>query len=91
MLAAELTRSAKLYDEVLVVVGERTRAVLAGLAEDLPDAVCWSAPNAAIEKDEVTVSSPTSAATRKWTVNGWSDVVGAELLPKLGQGPGEQP
>ncbi|MBB4745274.1 anti-sigma regulatory factor (Ser/Thr protein kinase) [Actinoplanes octamycinicus] len=43
MLAAELNRSAKRYDEVLVVVGERTRAVLAGLAGDLPDAVCWGA------------------------------------------------
>jgi anti-sigma regulatory factor (Ser/Thr protein kinase) len=43
MLAAELTRSAKLYDEVLVVVGERTRAVLAGLVGDLPHTVCWGA------------------------------------------------
>ncbi len=45
MLAAELTRSAKLYDEVLVVVGERARAVLADLAEDLPDSVCWRTPD----------------------------------------------
>lgn len=43
MLATELTRSAKLYDEVLVVVGERTRALLAGLVGDLPAAVCWGA------------------------------------------------
>ncbi|GAA0453011.1 hypothetical protein Aca07nite_68020 [Actinoplanes capillaceus] len=50
MLAAELTRSAKLYDEVLVVAGERTRAVLAGLAEDLPDAVCWDAPDGSCQR-----------------------------------------
>ncbi|MEU8663951.1 MEDS domain-containing protein, partial [Actinoplanes philippinensis] len=43
MLAAELTRAAKVDDEVLVVVGERTRAMLAGLAGDLSDAVCWGA------------------------------------------------
>ncbi|WP_433790772.1 ATP-binding protein [Actinoplanes sp. CA-252034] len=50
MLAAEVARSAKLYDEVLVVVGERTRAVLADLAGDLPAVVRWCAPDASCQR-----------------------------------------
>ncbi|GIF41759.1 ATP-binding protein [Actinoplanes xinjiangensis] len=46
VLATELVRSAKLYDEVLVVVGEHTRDVLTGRLEDLPARVRWRAPNA---------------------------------------------
>ncbi|GIE28515.1 hypothetical protein Ait01nite_015600 [Actinoplanes italicus] len=45
VLAAELMRSAKLYDEVRVVVGERTRAALTDLTVDLPATICWGAPD----------------------------------------------
>lgn len=45
VLAAELASSAKLYDEVLVVAGERTRAVLTDVAGDLPATVCWRSPD----------------------------------------------
>jgi len=45
VLGPELHRSAKLYDEVLLVVGERTRAALAPSAADVPgDVLNWVDP-----------------------------------------------
>lgn len=44
MLAVELARSAKLCDEVLVVVGEPTRAALTERAGEPPAAVSWGDP-----------------------------------------------
>ncbi|MEU4690501.1 ATP-binding protein [Actinoplanes sp. NPDC023714] len=45
-LGPELRRSAAIYDEVLVVVGDRTRHVLADAAGDLPPRVRWGEPGA---------------------------------------------
>lgn len=44
VLAAELTRSAQHHDEILMVVGEHTRARLAEQGTDLPATICWGPP-----------------------------------------------
>jgi anti-sigma regulatory factor (Ser/Thr protein kinase) len=46
MLAAELVRSARRYDEVLLVVGDHTRTVLTGHLGESPDGVRWADPRA---------------------------------------------
>jgi hypothetical protein len=47
VLGPELRRSAEIYDELLLVVGTRTRAALAGAAADVPgEVLSWGDPAA---------------------------------------------
>jgi anti-sigma regulatory factor (Ser/Thr protein kinase) len=46
LLVSELHRSVKVYDEVLVVVGDRTRALVDSKIGYLPAAVSWGEPGA---------------------------------------------